>query len=118
VEMLVTDGFSEARASFEKDANITLIALLYRSDGEVLKASIIDTADCNKTVTIRFDKPSELPLINLEKLPAIASGLINYLVTGLTVIAILIVPLLFMVLMLFVAVRRIYLRVKPSKPAT
>jgi len=118
VEMLVTDEFGEARASFEKDANITLIALFYRSDGEVLKASIMDTADCNKTVTIRFDKPSEPPLINLEKLPAIASGLINYLVTGLTVIAILVVPLLFMVLMLFVAVRRIYLRVKPSKPAT
>jgi hypothetical protein len=117
-ERLVTDEFGEAKAFFEKNTNITLIALFYRSDGEVLKASMMDTADSNKTVTIRFDKPSEPPSINLEKLPAIASSLINYLTTGLTVIVILIVPLLIIVLILFVAVRRIYLRVKPSKPAT
>jgi hypothetical protein len=114
VERLVTDEFGEAKASFEKNTNITLIALFYRSDGEALKASMTDKADSNKTLTIRFDKPSEPPMINLEKLPAIASSLINYLFTGLTVIAILILPLLVIMLILFVAIRKIYLRVKQS----
>jgi hypothetical protein len=114
VERLVTDEFGEVKASFEKNTNITLIALFYRSDGEALKASMTDKADSNKTLTIRFDKPSEPPMINLEKLPAIASSLINYLSMGLTVIAILIVPLLVIVLILFVAIRKIYLKVKQS----
>jgi predicted Holliday junction resolvase-like endonuclease len=113
-ERLVTDEFGEAKASFEKNTNITLIAIFYRSDGEALKASMMDKADSNKTLTIRFDKPSEPPMINLEKLPAIASSLINYLFTGLTVIAILILPLLVIMLILFVAIRKIYLRVKRS----
>jgi len=67
--MFVTDKFGEVKVSSEKNTNITLIAIFYRSDGEVLKASLTDVADSNKTITIRLSKPSGPPYIAGITLP-------------------------------------------------
>lgn len=109
----VTDEFGEAVGSFEKNVNLTLIAVFYRSDGEILKASVSDVADSNKTITIRFEKSFEPPLINLEKLPIIASVFVNYLITGLTITIVFVIPMLFLVLLLLAVGRRIYVKIRP-----
>lgn len=110
----VTDEFGEVEASFEKNANISLIAIFYRSDGEILKTSLTEVLESNKTVTIRFNKPYEPPLISLEKLASITMNLFNYLTTGLIFLAILIVPLSFITLSLIGVGRRIYAKIKKT----
>jgi len=110
----VTDEFGEAKTSLEKNANVSLIAVFYRSDGETLKTSLTDVADSNKTITIRFNKPYEPPLISLEKLASITSSLLNYLTTGLIFLAIFIIPLSFITLSLIGIGRRIYAKIKKT----
>ncbi|MCL7391524.1 MAG: DUF4349 domain-containing protein [Thaumarchaeota archaeon] len=113
--MFVTDEFGEVKVPFEKNTNVTLIAVFYRSDGEVLKTSQTDVADSNKTVTIRFSKPSEPPYINLEKSSMIASFFINFLITGLIITTVLVMPMLFIFTALIALARRAYSRMKLIK---
>jgi len=115
VRRFVTDEFGEVKVSFEKNSNITLIAVFYRSDGEILKTSLTEVADSNKTITIKFNKSSEPPSINLEKLPIIALGLINFLITGLTIIILLVMPMLLLLIFLITLARRAYSRMKLVK---
>lgn len=114
VRRYVTDEFGEVKASFEKNTNISLIAIFYRSDGEILKTSLTEVVESNKTVTIRFNKPYEPPLISLEKLASITVSLFNYLTTGLIFLAILIAPLSFITLSLIGVGRRIYAKIKKT----
>lgn len=112
---LVTDEFGEAEAALERGSNISLIAVFRRPDGELLRASMSDVADSNKTVIIRFDKPSEPPAVNLEALPGLASTLASYLVTGLMILAIIIIPLMILMLAVITAAKRMYHRLAPAR---
>lgn len=115
VRGFVTDEFGEAKAEVERGSNMSLIAVFHRPDGEVLRASMAEVADHNKTVIIRFNKPSEPPAIDLERLSAFASILVNYLVTGLVVLAILIAPLAAVILVAVAAMRKIRARLAPRR---
>ncbi|MCX8187877.1 MAG: DUF4349 domain-containing protein [Nitrososphaeria archaeon] len=114
VMKLITDEFGEAKATFEKKQNITVIAKFYRSDGEILKTTLQEIADSNKTITIKFNKSSEPPTIDLDRISDAASVLLNYLVTGLVAIVILVIPIMLAVMALIFAVRLIYTKIKPK----
>ena len=113
--MFVTGEFSEVKVPFEKNTNLTLIAVFYRSDDEVLKTSLTDVTDSNKTITIRFSKSSKPLYINLEKSSMIASFFINFLITGLIITIVLVMPMLFIFTALIALTRRVYSRVKLVK---
>lgn len=113
VREFITDEFGEAKATYEIGRNMTIIAIFYRSDGEILKKSLQDVADSNKTITIKFDKPSEPPPINPDWIWDAASALVNYLITGLMVVVMLVAPILFAATALIAVARWIYAKVRP-----
>lgn len=82
---------------------------------KVPQGSMSDVADSNKTVIIRFDKPSEPPAIDLEALPGLASTLASYLVTGLMILAIIIMPLTILMLAVITVAKRMYHRLAPAR---
>ncbi|MEM3818976.1 MAG: DUF4349 domain-containing protein [Nitrososphaerota archaeon] len=108
IKRLITDEFGEAEAAFKKDQNITIMATFYRSDGEVLKAMIQEIINSNKTIIVRFDKSSEPPTVNLGRISHITSALIQYLVIGLTVLAVLVAPILLIIVVLTTVAQRMY----------
>lgn len=111
-----TDEFGEARASFEKGQNITVISTFHRADGEILRKSLQDVADSNKTIMIKFDKPSEPPAVNPDWISDAASLLANYLIMGLMVVIVLVAPILFAVIALMAATRSIYAKIRRRQP--
>lgn len=113
VRKFITNEFGEAKTTYEKGQNITIIAIFYRSDGEILKKSLQDVADSNKTITIKFDKPSEPPSVNPDWIWGVASALVNYLITGLMVVVMLVAPILFAAIALIILARWIYVKMKP-----
>jgi len=110
----VTDEFGEVKVTFERGQNITVIATFHRIDGKVLRKSLQDIANSNKTITIKFDKPSEPPAVNPDWISDAASALANYLVTGLMVVVMLVAPILFAVMAMMAAARWIYARIRPK----
>ncbi|MEM2470364.1 MAG: DUF4349 domain-containing protein, partial [Nitrososphaerota archaeon] len=112
IKRLITDEFGEAEAAFKKDQNITIMATFYRSDGEVLKAMIQEIINSNKTIIVRFDKSSEPPTVNLGRISHITSALIQYLVIGLTVLAVLVAPILLIIVVLTTVAQRMYKKMR------
>ncbi|MEM2613105.1 MAG: DUF4349 domain-containing protein [Nitrososphaerota archaeon] len=113
VRKFITNEFGEAKTTYEMGQNITIIVIFYRSDGEILKKSLQDAADSNKTIIIKFDKPSEPPSVNPDWIWDVASALVNYLITGLMVVVMLVAPILFAAIALIILARWIYVKMKP-----
>lgn len=115
ISMYTTDVFGEAVIFSEKGLNITLIAVFQRSDGEVLKTSMTDISNQNKTILVRFDKPSEPQPINLDMISKATSILGNYLIIGFIIITVVMLPIAIMAVVLLTTIRKIYTKLKSRK---
>ncbi|MEM3620682.1 MAG: hypothetical protein QXO45_06045, partial [Nitrososphaerota archaeon] len=64
------------------------------------------------TIIVRFDKSSEPPTVNLGRISHITSALIQYLVIGLTVLAVLVAPILLIIVVLTTVAQRMYKKMR------